>query len=526
MLNLINKKIESIKFSVFSCAPLPYLYKMAFFILLPMTVFAPQGITVLTLILAVIFFLDMYTSFSLKYICQKNDKLLLLISIFLIFSFCTSFWSITREESFKEILRITILFLAGYSVFRGLQTTSYQTEIIKSLWIGWVVTVILLFIEAITEGIILNVMKFSFVEMHKYNKSTSVMVLFLIPVFLLKKKYLTLEQKESLFLGKKLETAIFILFIATIFILVSGASKLALIGGIILPFALYILPQKVRKRFLQIIVCFYFIGIFILPNIFAIPTIKEYTFKHIKSASFYARISIWTNVCQISLNTSQSIPGSMTRTVFGFGIGSSKAEIFSKQRCAWEMPPPSPSSSTSLLGSLKGTKTYIGFISKSFRKVILLTKEKIGFISNSFRKFIPLTKEKKSQNKTQNPTNRLIHFGQCNHSGIPTPIYEYPLAISEGIPLHPHNAILQTTLELGFFGTFLFFVMIQLCIQGIWKLNANSRHICMLAGTFMSFLIIASISYGIWQSWWICTLWLVLSTSQLLRSYDDPNSLK
>jgi len=506
MLNLINKKIESIKFSVFSCAPLPYLYKMAFFILLPMTVFAPQGITVLTLILAVIFFLDMYTSFSLKYIFQKNDKLLLLISIFLIFSFCTSFWSITREESFKEILRITILFLAGYSVFRGLQTTLYQTEIIKSLWTGWVVTVILLFIEAITEGIILNVMKFSFVEMHKYNKSTSVMVLFLIPVFLLKKKYLTLEQKESLFLGKKLETAIFILFIATIFILVSGASKLALIGGIILPFALYILPQKVRKRFLQIIVCFYFIGIFILPNIFAIPTIKEYTFKHIKSASFYARISIWTNVCQISLNTSQSIPGSMTRTVFGFGIGSSKAEIFSKQRCAWEMPP--PSSSTSLLGSLKGTKTYIGFISKSFRK------------------FIPLTKEKKSQNKTQNPTNRLIHFGQCNHSGIPTPIYEYPLAISEGIPLHPHNAILQTTLELGFFGTFLFFVMIQLCIQGIWKLNANSRHICMLAGTFMSFLIIASISYGIWQSWWICTLWLVLSTSQLLRSYDDPNSLK
>ena len=120
----------------------------------------------------------------------------------------------------------------------------------------------------------------------------------------------------------------------------------------------------------------------------------------------------------------------------------------------------------------------------------------------------------------------MIHFGQCNHSGIPTPIYEYPLAISEGIPLHPHNAILQTTLELGFFGTFLFFVMIQLCIQGIWKLNANSRHICMLAGTFMSFLIIASISYGIWQSWWICTLWLVLSTSQLLRSYDDPNSLK
>ncbi|GAO98325.1 hypothetical protein Cva_00974 [Caedimonas varicaedens] len=102
MLNLINKKIESIKFSVFSCVPFPYLYKMAFFILLPMTVFAPQGITVLTLILAVIFFLDMYTSFSLKYIFQKNNKLLLLISIFLIFLFLLLFGQLLKKKASKK----------------------------------------------------------------------------------------------------------------------------------------------------------------------------------------------------------------------------------------------------------------------------------------------------------------------------------------------------------------------------------------------------------------------------------------
>jgi O-antigen ligase len=507
MLNLINKKIESIKFSVFSCVPFPYLYKMAFFILLPMTVFAPQGITVLTLILAVIFFLDMYTSFSLKYIFQKNNKLLLLISIFLIFSFFTSFWSIAKEESFKEVLRITILFLAGYSVFRGLQTTSYQTEIIKSLWTGWVVTVILLFIEAITEGIILSVMKFSYVEMHKYNKSTSVMVLFLIPVFLLKKKYLTLEQKESLFLGKKLETAIFILFIVTIFILVSGTSKLALMGGIMLPFALYILPQKVRKGFLQIIVCFYFIGIFIIPNIYAIPTIKQYTFKNVGSTSFYDRISIWTNVRNIVLNKSDSVKGSTRRTFFGFGLGSSKVEVFSKQRCAWEIP------LSSLLSDSSKRNRIRPYLGKYLR-------HKMNIKQNTQPTNTQPTNTQPTNTQPTNTQNNslALKFGQCNNSGIKAPIYKYPLAITEGLPLHPHNNVLQITLELGFVGIFLFFLMIQLCIQGIWKLNSNPCYLCMLSGTLLSFLIISSISYGIWQSWWVCTLWLVLSVLQRIRS--------
>ena len=111
-----------------------------------------------------------------------------------------------------------------------------------------------------------------------------------------------------------------------------------------------------------------------------------------------------------------------------------------------------------------------------------------------------------------------LKFGQCNNSGIKAPIYKYPLAITEGLPLHPHNNILQITLELGLVGIFLFFLMIQLCIQGIWKLNSNPCYLCMLSGTLLSFLIISSISYGIWQSWWVCTLWLVLSVSQRIRS--------
>lgn len=498
------------KLQKFSLIPFSHLYKISFFILLPVTVFAPQGITVLTLILGSIFFLDMWSNFSLKYIFQKNDNLLFMLGIVLTFFFCSSFWSISKGESFKEGLRITVLFLAGYSVFRGLQTTSYQKEIVKSLWTGWVIAIVLLFIESKTNGLILSFIKQNLVEMFKYNKSTSIMVLFLMPVFLLTMHYSILfERKKFIFSKTSFWLCIsggFILLISAIFCLVSGASKLALINGIMLSFALYVLPHKLRKSFLQIIVCTCFIGPFIIPNIYAIPSIKQYAFKHIESFSFYDRISIWTNVRQISLNKSQDIKGSITRTLFGFGIGSSKAEIFSKQRCAWEMPKP--------LSANPSTPPKTNKLSKP------------SSISNylSFFKREKNTQSSNSQFKAEN--HGLTHFGQCNRSSVKAPIYRYPLAVTEGIPLHPHNSVLQTTLELGLLGTFFFFLMIQLCIQGIWKLNSNPPYVCMLSGTLVSFLIIASISYGIWQSWWICTIWLVLSVSQLLRAYDNPDSHK
>lgn len=86
----------------------------------------------------------------------------------------------------------------------------------------------------------------------------------------------------------------------------------------------------------------------------------------------------------------------------------------------------------------------------------------------------------------------------------------------EQMPLHPHNAALQIWLEAGGIGAALTaaFVFIALSASARrWPVNRSA-----VAGTFafaMSALLIAGLSYGIWQTWWLATLWLVAALAQL-----------
>ena len=81
--------------------------------------------------------------------------------------------------------------------------------------------------------------------------------------------------------------------------------------------------------------------------------------------------------------------------------------------------------------------------------------------------------------------------------------------MGERLPLHTHNAALQWWLELGVIGATL--------MAGLWlfALTMIARHAparaprAIALGGFAAAFVIASLSYGAWQAWWLSTLGLV-----------------
>ena len=78
------------------------------------------------------------------------------------------------------------------------------------------------------------------------------------------------------------------------------------------------------------------------------------------------------------------------------------------------------------------------------------------------------------------------------------------------LPLHPHNAPLQLWLELGVPGAVLF----ALLVGYVWHVLAVaswSRLFGAAAGGSLAIAMIACVAaYGIWQEWWLATLWFSL----------------
>lgn len=75
----------------------------------------------------------------------------------------------------------------------------------------------------------------------------------------------------------------------------------------------------------------------------------------------------------------------------------------------------------------------------------------------------------------------------------------------EPIPLHPHNGILQVWLELGSIGI----AGLSWIIITLIRASGNRRGDPLIMGFCVTTLAIASLSFGAWQNWWICALWLV-----------------
>lgn len=94
------------------------------------------------------------------------------------------------------------------------------------------------------------------------------------------------------------------------------------------------------------------------------------------------------------------------------------------------------------------------------------------------------------------------------------------------MPLHPHNGLIQVWLELGALG-------LALMLAVWWRvtrwLRAYTEHRWIAAAgaaTFGAALVIGSISFGVWQRWWIATLFLVAAFVRLAAGFLRDRTLK
>jgi exopolysaccharide production protein ExoQ len=93
----------------------------------------------------------------------------------------------------------------------------------------------------------------------------------------------------------------------------------------------------------------------------------------------------------------------------------------------------------------------------------------------------------------------------------------------EPIPLHAHNGVLQIWLELGVLGGVALLAFLLAALHLIYrKLERCIGAACL--GMMTSGLLIYSLSYSPWQSWWHCGLWLLAGfTVAIIDSGEAAN---
>ena len=88
------------------------------------------------------------------------------------------------------------------------------------------------------------------------------------------------------------------------------------------------------------------------------------------------------------------------------------------------------------------------------------------------------------------------------------------------MPLHPHNAILQWRLELGLPGAALCTLVVLWLLSRLAGASSatRSRGLALVAGA----LVVALVSYGFWQAWWQCSLWMTAALAVALADDEPP----
>ncbi len=84
----------------------------------------------------------------------------------------------------------------------------------------------------------------------------------------------------------------------------------------------------------------------------------------------------------------------------------------------------------------------------------------------------------------------------------------------EQMPLHPHNGALQIWLELGLAGALLAAALVAVAFLRAARLDGIMAAGAGAAGA--GYLVIGSLSYGVWQNWWVAVAWIVAATACML----------
>jgi O-antigen ligase len=92
------------------------------------------------------------------------------------------------------------------------------------------------------------------------------------------------------------------------------------------------------------------------------------------------------------------------------------------------------------------------------------------------------------------------------------------------LPLHPHNAALQVWLELGLPGALIAAAVLALVFRGLLAFAPCPRAAATGAATFTVYFLIALMSFGIWQNWWMTTAWLMAILAALPMTQEQADA--
>jgi hypothetical protein len=92
------------------------------------------------------------------------------------------------------------------------------------------------------------------------------------------------------------------------------------------------------------------------------------------------------------------------------------------------------------------------------------------------------------------------------------------------MPLHPHDAALQWQMELGVPGLALGLLIAGWAIARIgWHKGLSPVRRAAALAVAIEMLTVGMLSFGIWQEWWLSTLWLAAALFAA-TGRDDPDS--
>lgn len=92
------------------------------------------------------------------------------------------------------------------------------------------------------------------------------------------------------------------------------------------------------------------------------------------------------------------------------------------------------------------------------------------------------------------------------------------------LPLHPHNFILQVWLETGAIGAALFSGFLLALTRAAAAMPRRAG--AMAGATLVSAVLVGGTTFGLWQAWWLCCVWIAaLMVALAARSLgDQPTS--
>ncbi len=88
-------------------------------------------------------------------------------------------------------------------------------------------------------------------------------------------------------------------------------------------------------------------------------------------------------------------------------------------------------------------------------------------------------------------------------------VFEQLNSGAEALPLHPHNALLQLWLELGIPGVALALIAVVAMLAKIPRIIGGRKELATALTVIFAATMIAELSYGIWQTWWLVFLWVL-----------------